>query len=443
VPVSILSDEQRKNYGRYTGVPSPHDLTRYFHLDDTDHALIAKKRGEHNRLGFAAQLATVRYLGTFLDDPLAVPAPVLHTLAKQLRIEAIDGTHAYSIGEQRLEHALEIRTAYGYVEITEPRAGFRLSRWLYALCWTGTDRPSILFERATAWLVTHKVLLPGCSTLERYIARLRSRVEERVWRALAHGIGSEQQARLESLLAVPLGSRSSQLDRLRTGPVTISGPSLVQALLRLHSVRELGIKLPATARIPATRVAALARFTGAAKASAVLRLPNPRRLATLVAFVHCLEATAQDDALEVLEAVLRELFGDAIKADKKARLRTLKDLDQAAATLAQACQLLLDTSVPDAGLRTTLFEKIPRDSLARALEGVNALIRPADNVYFRELDAKYRSVRRYLPALVEHIRFGANAEGKPVIAAFEWLQANIARKKPGNDAPREVVGKSW
>lgn len=443
MPVSFLSDEQRKNYGRYTGVPSPHDLTRYFHLDDTDHALIAKKRGEHNRLGFAAQLGTVRYLGTFLDDLLAVPALVLHTLARQLRIEAIDGTRDYSTGEQRWEHAIEIRAAYGYVEITEPRARFRLTRWLYALCWTGTDRPSVLFERATAWLVTHKVLLPGCSTLERYIARLRSRVEERLWRSLAHGIGGEQQTRLESLLAVPPGSRSSQMDRLRTGPVTVSGPSLVQTLLRLRSVRELGIKLPAAARIPATRVAALARFAGAAKASAVLRLPNPRRLATLVAFVHCLEATAQDDALEVLEALLRELFGDAIKADRKARLRTLKDLDQAATTLAYACQKLLDTSLPDAELRTTLFEKIPRGTLTRALEGVNALIRPADNVYYRELDARYRSVRRYLPALVEHIHFGANAEGKPVVAAFEWLQASMARKKPGNDAPREVVSKSW
>ncbi len=150
MPVRFLSDEQRKNYGRYTGVPSPHDLTRYFHLDDTDHALIAKKRGEHNRLGFAAQLATIRYLGTFLDDPLAVPAPVLHTLARQLRIEEIDGTREYSSGEQRWEHAIEIRAAYGYVEITEPRAGFRLTRWLCALCWTGTDRPSVLFERATA-----------------------------------------------------------------------------------------------------------------------------------------------------------------------------------------------------------------------------------------------------------------------------------------------------
>lgn len=82
--------------------------------------MIAKKRGAHNRLGFAVQLGTVRYLGTFLEDPLAVPQPLLWTLAKQLSIEALDKENAYSAGEQRWQHATEIRASYGYVEFTQP-----------------------------------------------------------------------------------------------------------------------------------------------------------------------------------------------------------------------------------------------------------------------------------------------------------------------------------
>ena len=120
----------------------------------------------------------------------------------------------------------------------------------------------------------------------------------------------------------------------------------------------------------------------------------------------------------------------------------MKDLDQAAAVLASACQVVLDDGLADAELRDRLFARIPRAALTQAIENVNALIRPSDNVYYRELDAKYKTVRRFLPALVEHIRFGANAAGEPVVAAFAWLRANLARKKLTEDAPREIVGKA-
>jgi len=132
----------------------------------------------------------------------------------------------------------------------------------------------------------------------------------------------------------------------------------------------------------------------------------------------------------VLEVILRELFGDAVKTDKKSRLRSLKDLDEAAATLASACQMLLNDTVPDAELRKQLFSRISPDALALALSGVNKLIRPTDNVYYQELDAKYKTVRRFLPALAKHIHFGANAAGEPFIAAFAWLRTNMMVKRP-------------
>ena len=107
------------------------------------------------RLGFALQLGTVRFLGTFLDDPTAVPPSVIKTVGRQIGIADTDCLARYGEGKTRWDHAGEIRDRYGYRTLADPKTQFRLHRWLYALCWTGTDRPSVLFDRAVAWLLAN------------------------------------------------------------------------------------------------------------------------------------------------------------------------------------------------------------------------------------------------------------------------------------------------
>ena len=121
----------------------------------------------------------------------------------------------------------------------------------------------------------------------------------------------------------------------------------------------------------------------------------------------------------------------------------MKDLDQAAIVLIRACRPLLDPGLPDGKLRAKIFAKIPRPELAQALEAVESLVRPPDEVYYRELTARYRGVRRFLPAVLKHLRFEANPAGEPVVEAFKWLRANEPLTKPANDAPREVISKAW
>lgn len=100
------------------------------------------------RLGFAVQLSTVRFLGTFLADPTEVPAAVTVTLARRIGVNDPGCLVRYREGTVRWQHAAEIRERYGYREFADPCAQWRLLRWLYALCWTGTDRPSALFDQA-------------------------------------------------------------------------------------------------------------------------------------------------------------------------------------------------------------------------------------------------------------------------------------------------------
>ena len=172
MPVRFLTEEQRRRYGRFLGEPTPDQLARHFHLDDADRELISRHRGEHNHLGFAAQLCTARFLGTFLEDLSETPAGVISFLAHQLCIAQPERFVSYCVSEVRWDHAAEIRRHYGFRDFSEATAQFRLNRWLYALCWTGTDRPSVLFDRATTWLISHKVLLPGVTVLERHVARI-------------------------------------------------------------------------------------------------------------------------------------------------------------------------------------------------------------------------------------------------------------------------------
>lgn len=104
----------------------------------------------------------MRFLGTFLAHPADVPAVVAMTVAGELAIAETDCLARYARRAQtHREHTGEIRRAYGYRDFSDHTAQVELAEWLDARAWTTAERPSVLFDLATARLIEAKVLLPG------------------------------------------------------------------------------------------------------------------------------------------------------------------------------------------------------------------------------------------------------------------------------------------
>lgn len=203
MPVRFLTAEQQQSYGSYQGEPTPIQLDRYFHLDDVDRQRVNSRRGDHNRLGFALQLGTVRFLGTFLPFPTEVPSSVVDYMAQQLDITDVSCLPKYlERSPTHREHAGIIQHRYGYRDFSSQPEHWRFVRWLYGRAWVGTEGPSVLFDLATAQLLEQKILLPGVSVLERLVSTVRERISKRVWTMLSRMPNPEQCQALEALLKV-------------------------------------------------------------------------------------------------------------------------------------------------------------------------------------------------------------------------------------------------
>src|SRR6266849_5817587 len=174
-------------------------------------------------------------------------------------------------------------------------------------------------------------------------------------------------------------------------------------------------------------------------------MPAERGIATLVAFACTLEASAQDDALDVLDRLLTDLLARVDKQERQRRLRAIGDLDTAALLLRDISLVVLDRARSDHTVRHELVARVSRERIEQAVATVGALARPSENAQAPEtLLSRYSMVRQFLPLLLETITPHATTGGKAVLAAWEFLyRIERTPSPPMHEAPLRIVTPAW
>ncbi|MFD0271350.1 Tn3 family transposase [Streptomyces sp. NPDC127106] len=461
MPVEFLTDEQAEAYGTFAEEPTRPELERFFFLDDMDRDLIALRRTEHHRLGFALQMCTVRYIGLFLEDPLDVPWPVVDHLAEQLEIEDVSQIKRYTERKPTAyEHAWEIRDAYGYHQFEDHEWGRKFRAFLHGRAWTAhAEGPKALFDHAVGWLRRNRVLLPGVSLLARQVAEVRAIAEKRLHATVAKAAWRADPALpgdLVALLKTPEGKRYSYLEQLRRPPTRTTGTAMKNALQRVDEIAAFQLGRVKLNKIPPNRLAALARYGLGTKAPKQERASEPKRTAMLTAVMRHLEAKAIDDALDLFEILMAtRLISTTKRATDKERLSTLPQLEKASRIVARASKVFIEElelleetgcDVDVAALWRALEEVAPRAELSSAAATVVSLVPEDDDsaeIAMRgALALRYNTVKPFLALLGESRALDAATSGKRVLTGVRRLPA-LARRRVTEKPllPREIDDK--
>ncbi|WP_142346177.1 DUF4158 domain-containing protein [Bacillus cereus] len=119
------------------------EILRYYTISDEELKIINKQRGATNRLGFAIQIAYLRFPGRPLSTNEKVPDFIVHTIAKQLGISP-SAIQNYVRGRDttRREHVIKIRNTLEFrnFNLKEYR---ELARWLLPMAMK-TDKGHLL-----------------------------------------------------------------------------------------------------------------------------------------------------------------------------------------------------------------------------------------------------------------------------------------------------------
>lgn len=419
-------------------------LARYYTLSDDDLTLIKLRRRNQNRLGFAIQLAYLRFPGRTWHASEEIPPRVLVYLADQLRVNPMSIVlYAQDREATRFEHLAELQQVYGFHPFS-PRMYREMATWLLPLALT-TDNGVALVEALMQEMRKRQILIPGITTLERLGWEVRRRAQHQVYRWLTEGLTDVQRSQLRALLTVVTPARQTLLTWLRQPPGVVSPASFLKIVERLRWIRELGLDPQVLSRIHHNRLQQLRREGERMTAQRLNQFDDERRDATLVAFLLATEEELIDQALDMHDKLLGQQFKKGERKQEDQLRQSRKAIHEKVRLYARVGKALITAKEATQDAYTAIESVLSWERFVSTVDEAEQLMTTTEVDTVEQLVSRYPQFRKYTKELVATFTFQATSANAPLLQALDMLKelnANGRRTVP-QDAPTGFVSRKW
>ncbi len=406
-----------------------------------DIARIMTCRGEHNRLGFAYQLAFVRSLNRFpAQDPFEIDEDVLTFASVQLRMDIQDGWQYGGRQKTVSEHQDAIRDYLGLHPFNTATA--EIEDFLFKEA-CQLEQMAALNTRLKAFLRTHHILEPSQDTMDRLIQTQRESARNSIYNKLSDRLSIEGRQRLDGLLATD-DAAYSPLHHLKQPPGHPSPASFIKLTEILERIRKTGVLETDMSWLNNNFQRSLARYARQCSLYRLKRLKAQRRYAVLACFLCQLHQDTFDAAVRMYDKLINKIYNKAdneIDAYMKVRRKHTRS---SLAHYRTILGVLLDEDIGQEDIRDAVFTAVDLQALKAERDAIEEMLSNNYSDSFKRVIARHGYLRQFAPALIKHIPFQVDSQdntASDIIEAVNLLSRmnDEGRHTLSNDAPTGFI----
>jgi len=438
----LLTSDQRDNILK---IPDEEWLLgSYYTFSKEDIELINKRRRDENKIGFAVQLAALRFPGCPYNHLKSIPDSVINYISKQLGISP-DSIKNYPQRENTLwSHLKEIREYYGYISFTDKEYEMSFN-YILKLSFEN-DNTMYLINECLNFLRVNKIIFPAITTLEKLIWEAKVEAEETLMSSITKKLTLQQKELLDNLLKTSEENSNKTILGWLKEPAGFPSPdTFLEISEKLEYIRKLSINSIDLNHIHPNRLNQIYRLGIRYEPYAFRSFKSNKRYAILTIFLINLSMDLTDKSFEIHDRQMLTLLSKGRKAQEQIQKQNGKKLNEKVIHFASLGEILIKAKQEGIDPFEALESIFDWESFVSSVEEAKNLARPIDYDYLDLISKRFYFLRRYTPTLLKLLKFNSTKANEPVIEAINIIRElnDTGKRKVPIDAPVEFISKRW